>query len=415
MIQEFSLKTAKKLDAKDPLKKFRSEFNFPKTKSGKDFLYFCGNSLGLQPKTTKKYIQEELAEWSRFGVEGHFHAKRPWLPYHEFVTKSLAQLVGAKVHEVVGMNSLTVNLHLLFSSFYRPTQHRSKILIEESTFPSDQYAVASQAELHGFDPKSTILTSKVNTQSVIEMINQHGHEISIVWLGQVNYLTGYAFDLRKIAQAAHAKGCLFGVDLAHGIGNLELDLHQDDVDFATWCSYKYLNSGPGGISGVYIHERHGLNPRQPRLSGWWGHDKDSRFKMGPQFQAIPGAEGWQLSNPPIFQLAALRASLDVFDRAKISRLRTKSKTISSFLAQGLAEQVPSATLMTPINPEERGTQLSLKIAKTPKALVKDLNKAGVICDFREPDIIRLAPCALYTRYQDVYQVVQVLKKILEES
>lgn len=412
MIKEFSLKEAKKLDGKDPLKKFRSEFQFPKTKSGKDFLYFCGNSLGLQPKSTRKYIDEELKEWAKYGVEGHFHAKRPWLPYHEFVTESLARLVGAKTHEVVAMNSLTVNLHLLFSSFYRPTPDRHQILIEETTFPSDEYAVASQAELHGSDKKGSIIHTPVDTEKVLEIIKTQGHKISIVWLGHVNYLTGYAFDLKRIAEAAHKKGCLFGVDLAHGIGNLALNLHEDGVDFATWCSYKYLNSGPGGISGIFIHEKHGLNSQQPRLSGWWGHDKKTRFQMGPEFNPIPGAEGWQLSNPPIFQLAALRASLDVFDRAGIKRLREKSKLISTFLEMGISSEIPAIQLMTPKDPEQRGTQLSLRLSHAPKEMVGKLNKLGVICDFREPDIIRLAPCPLYTRYSDVFQVVQVLKKIL---
>lgn len=414
MIKEFSLKAAKQLDAKDPLKKFRSEFLFPKNKAGKDFLYFCGNSLGLQPKGTRKYMDQELKEWAKYGVEGHFHAKRPWLPYHEFVTESLARLVGAKNHEVVGMNSLTVNLHLLFSSFYRPTKQRHKILIEATTFPSDEYAVVSQAKLHGFD-KNSILHTPVDTESALKIIEQQGHEIAVVWLGNVNYLTGYAFDLKRLARAAHDKGCLFGVDLAHGIGNLALQLHEDEVDFATWCSYKYLNSGPGGISGVFIHEKHGLNKEQPRLSGWWGHDKKTRFRMGPDFQAIPGAEGWQLSNPPIFQLAALRASLDVFDRAGIKRLREKSKLISSFLEKGISDELPQVHLMTPKDPERRGTQLSLRLAHAPKELVGKLNKMNVICDFREPDIIRLAPCPLYTRYQDAFQVVQILKKILGAS
>ncbi len=414
MIKDFSLKTAKKLDVKDPLKKFRSEFNFPKNKSGKDFLYFCGNSLGLQPKNTRKYIEQELKEWAKYGVEGHFHAKRPWLPYHEFVTESLAKLVGSKTHEVVAMNALTVNLHLLFSSFYRPTEERHQILIEETTFPSDEYAVVSQAKFHGYD-KNAVRHAPVDTQKVLEIIEEQGHKISIVWLGTVNYLTGYAFDIKRIADAAHAKGCLFGLDLAHGIGNLTLNLHRDNVDFATWCSYKYLNSGPGGISGIFVHEKHGLNSDQPRLSGWWGHDKKTRFQMGPDFKAIPGAEGFQLSNPPIFQLAALRASLDVFDRAGIQRLREKSKLISSFLEKGITENIPAISIMTPKDPEQRGTQLSLRLSHAPKELVGRLNKMNVICDFREPDIVRLAPCPLYTRYQDVFKLVQILKKIMGDA
>lgn len=412
---QFSLSQAKKLDSKDPLKKFRKEFHFPKTKSGKQYLYFCGNSLGLQPKLTKKYIDEELKEWAKFGVEGHFHAKRPWLPYHEFVIESLANLVGAKPIEVTAMNSLTVNLHLLFASFYKPTAQRSLIMIEENSFPSDEYAVQSQADLHGYDPKTTILRAPNSTQKVIEMIEQHGEKIAVVWLGHVNYLTGYAFDLKKIADAAHRKGCMFGVDLAHGIGNLKLNLHDDGVDFATWCSYKYLNSGPGGISGIFVHEKHGTDTTRSRLSGWWGHNKKTRFEMGPEFEAISGAEGFQLSNPPIFQLAALRASLDLFDKAKITRLREKSVQLTGFLEMGLKELIPDLQILTPANPNERGTQLCLRIPKAPKELVKKLLAKGVICDFRSPDIVRVAPVPMYNSFQDVFEFVHIFKKILESS
>lgn len=412
---DFSLKTAKKLDSKDPLKSFRNEFHFPKTKGGKSYLYFCGNSLGLQPKRTRRYLDEELKEWARLGVEGHFHAKRPWLPYHEFVTESLARLVGAKNHEVVAMNGLTTNLHLLFASFYRPNANRKKILIEDSTFPSDEYAVASQAELHGLDRRQVVAHTPCDTDKVIEILEREGDQIAIVWLGTVNYLTGYAFDLPRIAKVAHEKGCLFGVDLAHGIGNLELHLHDDSVDFATWCSYKYLNSGAGGISGIFVHEKHGLNPKQPRLSGWWGHDKKTRFQMGPEFHPIPGAEGWQLSNPPILQLAALRASLDIFDKAKISRLRQKSEKLTAFLEVGLKEQLPHLEIFTPADPARRGAQLSLRIPNANKDIVNQFLKKGVICDFREPNIIRVAPAPLYTSFQDVYRLVEVLRDVLGEA
>lgn len=411
---KFTLAEARKLDQKDPLKKFRGEFIFPKLK-GKTCIYLCGNSLGLQPKGTRKYIDQELKDWAALGVEGHFHAKRPWLPYHEFVTASLAKLAGAKVHEVVAMNSATVNAHILLSAFYRPTKQRSKILIEQSAFPSDEYAAASQAELHGLDKFRTVLHAEPTTESVLETIEQHGSEIHTIWLGHVHYLSGYAFDLKLIAEAAHAKGCLLGVDLAHAMGNLALKLHDDGVDFATWCSYKYLNSGPGGISGIFVHERHGLNTSLPRLSGWWGHNKKTRFEMGPDFDPIPGAEGYQLSNPPIFQLAALRASLDLFDKAGIDRLRAKSVKLTGFLEQGLRERIPDLKIWTPSEPESRGAQLSLRLPFKPKSLVQDLIKKGVICDFREPDIVRVAPAPLYCTFQDAYRFVEILKTILEKA
>lgn len=408
----FSLAEARKLDQKDPLKRFRKEFLFPEMRKGKPFIYLCGNSLGLQPKAARKYIDQELKDWAALGVEGHFHAKRPWLPYHEFVTASLAKLAGAKKHEVVAMNSATVNAHLLLSAFYRPSRERYKILIESSAFPSDDYAVASQVELHGYDKSRGVMRVEPTTESVLSAIERHGHEIHTVWLGHVHYLSGYAFDLKAIAAAAHAKGCLFGVDLAHAMGNLALTLHDDGVDFATWCSYKYLNSGPGGISGIFVHEKHGLDPKLPRLSGWWGHNKATRFEMGPTFDPIPGAEGFQLSNPPIFQLAALRASLDLFDKAGIMKLRAKSLKLTGFLEKGLRERIPDLTIWTPAEPKKRGAQLSLRLPHKPKSLVQTLIKKGVICDFREPDIVRVAPTPLYSSFQDVFHFVEILKDAL---
>jgi kynureninase len=300
----------------------------------------------------------------------------------------------------------------LFCAFYRPASGRTKILIEDSAFPSDDYALQSQLRMHGLDPAAHLVKVPASTEAVLEAIDAHGDQVAIVWLGQVNYLTGYAFDLAAIAARAHARGCLMGVDLAHGIGNLRLQLHDDDVDFATWCSYKYLNAGPGGVSGVYIHERHALNPEQFRLAGWWGHDKASRFEMGPDFRAIPGAEGWQLSNPPIFQLAALRASLDLFDRTGMPRLRRKSEQLVAFLELGLRTALPEVQIATPSDPARRGNQLSLRIPKAPRALPKTLLRRGVICDFREPDVVRVAPVPLYTRFQDVYRLVQVLADVL---
>ncbi len=412
---KFSLKEAERLDRQDPLKGLRKEFLFPMFKKGQPYIYLCGNSLGLQPKGTRRYIDQELKDWAALGVEGHFHATRPWLPYHEFVTASLAKLVGGSKREVVAMNSATVNAHILLSAFYRPTADRHKILIERSAFPSDEYAVASQVELHGFDKKQSVLHAEPTNESVLEMIARHGSEIAVVWLGNVHYLSGYAFDLKAIAQAAHANGALFGVDLAHAIGNLHLSLHDDGVDFATWCSYKYLNSGPGGISGIFVHEKHGLDTRRPRLSGWWGHNKTTRFAMGPDFDPIPGAEGYQLSNPPIFQLAALRASLDLFDRAGIAKLRKKSVQLTGFLEAGLRQEIPALEIWTPSDPARRGCQLSLRLPRKPKNLVQNLLKKGVICDFREPNIVRVAPTPLYSSYKDVFRFVEILQSILEKK
>ncbi len=410
---KWSLAEARRLDDNDALAPFRREFRLPRTRGGRAYLYFCGNSLGLQPKGTARYLREELDDWAAHGVEGHFHARRPWLPYHEIVTRSLARLAGATTREVVAMNSLSVNLHMLFCSFYRPALRRTKILIEESAFPSDDHALQSQIRLHGLDPAAHLLKVPVSTEAVLDAIDTHGASIAVVWLGQVNYLTGYAFDVRAITAAAHARGCLIGVDLAHGIGNLELHLHDDDVDFATWCSYKYLNAGPGGISGVYIHERHALNPAQFRLAGWWGHDKASRFEMGPDFRAIPGAEGWQVSNPPILQLAALRASLDLFDRARMPRLRRKSERLVAFLELGLRTELPEVEIATPSDPSRRGNQLSLRIPAAPRALTRTLRRRGVICDFREPNVVRVAPVPLYTRFRDVYRFVGILRDVLQ--
>ena len=318
---ENNLAFAKGMDEKDSLRSFRDQFHFPEKSPGEPYLYFCGNSLGLQPKSVKTMINEELDDWSKFGVEGHFEAKRPWVAYHEYLTEKMAGVVGAKPEEVVCMNSLTVNLHLMMVSFYRPEGSRNKILIEGGAFPSDQYAVASQARFHGLEAKDTVLEltprngeSILRTEDILEYIDEHGDSIALVMLGGVNYLTGQAYDMEAITKKGHEKGCLVGFDLAHGAGNLALELHQWDVDFAVWCSYKYLNSGPGGIAGAFVHERH-LGTDLPRFEGWWGHSKDKRFKMESTFEAIPTVEAWQMSNPPIFQLASLLASLELFEKA----------------------------------------------------------------------------------------------------
>jgi kynureninase len=395
------------LDASDPLAKFREQFLIPKDSKGQDLVYLTGNSLGLQPKKVKKYIEEELEDWARLGVEGHVHARHPWLPYHENLTESTARIVGAKPSEVVVMNTLTVNLHLMMVSFYRPTKERYKILIEKSAFPSDQYAVASQARFHGYE--NAVIEVDHKMESILETIDREGSKIALVLIGNVNYLTGHAFDIAKITQAAHKQGCRVGFDLAHGAGNLPVKLHDAGPDFAVWCSYKYLNGGPGAIAGCFVHERHG-HFSGARFAGWWGNNKDTRFKMGPTFDPIPGAEGWQLSNPPIFQLASLRASMEIFDEATMAGIRKKSEAITGYL-ESLLDQLPKGfcEVLTPRNPAERGCQLSLKFGKRAQELKELFVQAGVICDFREPDIIRAAPAPLYNRFHDVYRFVEVLK------
>jgi kynureninase len=417
-MSEDSKNTALRLDQEDSLKNFRDDFLFPKQSSGEPYVYLCGNSLGLQPKKTKENINQELTDWANLGVEGHFEAKNPWLPYHEFVTASLSRLVGAKPTEVVAMNSLTVNLHLLMASFYRPTPQRYKIVIEGNAFPSDQYAVASQARFHGFTAEQAVLEVKpregettVRTEDFIALLEKNKNEIALVLLGGVNYLNAQFFDVAPLCKKTHEIGAIFGLDLAHAAGNLPLKLHDWDVDFAAWCSYKYLNSGPGGISGAYVHERFSKLKDIPRFEGWWGHDKKTRFAMPSKFEPIEGVEAWQLSNPPIFQLAALRSSLELFDRATMPALREKSKKLTKYLWDEL-DKLPKGLvdIFTPQDPESRGSQLSLKIRDGNRDTVASLRKNGVICDFREPNIIRVAPTPLYNTFMDCYLFVETLKK-----
>jgi kynureninase len=407
---------ARELDDRDSLRSMRESFLFPKRPDGRDVTYLCGNSLGLQPRKAKQYVDEELEDWAAYGVEGHFHGRHPWLPYHELVTAGLARLVGARSSEVVAMNSLTVNLHLMMASFYRPNRERYRILIEAGAFPSDQYAVWSQAKFHGFDPADAILELRppdgqhtLRNEYISNVIEQEGSRIALVLLGGVNYLTGQLFPMREITRVARAQGCVVGFDLAHAAGNAELELHDWGADFAVWCSYKYLNAGPGAIAGCFVHERHARDTNLPRFAGWWGHDKKTRFQMGPVFQAIEGAEGWQLSNPPILQLAALRASLELFDQATMPALRKKSIAMTGFLEEALA-QLPkeSVEIITPNNPGSRGCQLSLRI-RGGRDLVARLSAAGVICDFREPDILRVAPAPLYNSFGDIADCVEVLR------
>jgi kynureninase len=408
---------ARRMDAEDPLRHFRDEFLFPRRKDGEPAIYFVGNSLGLQPRKAKEYVLRELEDWERFGVEGHLHGRSPWVPYHETLTGQTARLVGAMPLEVVVMNTLSVNLHLMMVSFYRPTRERFRILIEGGAFPSDQYAVASQARFHGFDPREAILRLEprpgeetLREEDILDTIDRHGPEIALVLLGNVNYLTGQAFDMKAITRAAHERGCRVGFDLAHGAGNLRLSLHDDGPDFAVWCSYKYLNGGPGTLGGVFVHERHANMPGIPRFEGWWGHDKATRFEMGPDFVPLPGAEGWQLSNPPILQMAALRASLELFDQATMPALRLKGDLLTSYL-EFLLERLPQGIvhIVTPRELKARGSQLSLRFRKEPKQLLAKLVDAGVFCDFREPDIIRASPAPLYCSFLDVYRFVRILE------
>jgi kynureninase len=418
---EASAAFAAKMDAEDSLKNFREKFYIPKKDNDEEVLYFTGNSLGLQPKTTRAYIEQELKDWETLGVEGHFHAKNPWMPYHEFLTGQMANVIGAKPVETVVMNSLTVNLHLLMVSFYRPNGKRNKIVIEKNAFPSDQYAVQSQIKFHGLDVENTLIEiapqeneTTLRTEDILETINQNSEEIALILFGGVNYYTGQAFDFEAITKAGHKAGAVVGFDLAHAAGNLELKLHEWNADFAAWCSYKYLNSGPGGIAGIFVHERHAENAELPRFSGWWGHDKKTRFLMGDEFVPIKGAEGWQLSNPPIFQLASLRASLEIFEEAGMSNLREKSVKLTNYLEFLLKEIHDSRiSVITPSNPAERGCQLSIRVKNADKALFKSITEKGVIADWREPDVIRVAPVPLYNSFTDVWKFAEILKDCLK--
>ncbi len=407
---------ARQTDESDPLARYRSQFHVPKTSQGEDCVYLTGNSLGLQPKKTAAYVQQELDDWAKLGVEGHLHAKFPWLPYHENLTEQTARLVGALPSEVVVMNTLTVNLHLMMVSFYRPTKERFRILIEGGAFPSDRYAVASQARFHGFDPAQAITELKprageetLRPEDVLETIERSGDQIALILLGNVNYLTGQAFDVEAITRAGHSKGCKVGFDLAHGVGSLCLKLHEWGPDFAAWCSYKYLNGGPGALGGCFVHERHASRSDLPRFSGWWGHNKKTRFAMGPTFDPILGAEGWQLSNPPIFQMAALRASMEIFDEATMPAIRKKGDLLLEFLEREL-DRSRRCRIITPRRSAERGLHLSLKFqGRDTQGLVSEFSKAGVTVDFREPDVIRAAFAPLYCNFMDVVRFVKVLE------
>ena len=409
---------AREMDDADTLSGYRNRFLFPKHK-GKDVVYFCGNSLGLQPKGAKEYYEQELNDWAAFGVEGHFQAKRPWFSYHKNFTQSLANIVGATTNEVVAMNSLTVNLHLLMLSFYKPTKQRYKIIMEAGAFPSDMYAMETQALFHGFDPADAIVEIAprkgehcIDHSDIEAAIQKHKNNLALVLFGGVNYYTGQYFDLKRIAELAHRVGALVGFDLAHAVGNKVMHLHDWNVDFACWCSYKYLNSGPGAVGGIFVHETHLKNKDTFRLAGWWGHDEKTRFKMKKGFKPMKTAESWQMSNAQVLNMAAHRASLDIFDELSMTDLANKSFELTNY-AEFLLRKLTQLKfdIITPDNPLERGCQLSLLFKSRGKEVFDHLQKNGVVADWREPNVIRIAPVPLYNSFQDVYTMYEILKGI----
>lgn len=417
-----SLDFALEQDQNDELASYRNQFHFPKDKLGNDCIYMTGNSLGLQPKRTQEYVNAVLEDWANLAVEGHFNGKNPWLSYQESLVDSMAKIVGAKPIEVVVMNTLTANLHFLMASFYKPTKTRYKILIEADAFPSDKYAVESQLRHHGFADKEGLILWKapkneelVNYQDLETILESQGNEIALILIGAVNYYTGQFLNLKRITELGHKHGCVVGFDCAHGAGNVALNLHDSGADFASWCTYKYLNSGPGSIAACFVHERHAYNKNLNRFAGWWGHNKETRFRMRDDFDQLPGAAGWQLSNPPVLSLAAIKASLEIFNEVGMEKLIKKSKNLTGYLEFHL-KQLGEDTIkiITPVNPQERGCQLSIFIRNADKTLHDKFTEAGVISDWREPNVIRCAPAPLYNSYQDVYYLVERLKSILNE-
>ena len=411
MVFKNELAFAKRLDRTDPLKSFRKNFLLP----GKNEIYFTGNSLGLQPKNTRSFVSAELADWAKLGVEGHIHAKRPWLYYHKFAKKSLAKLAGAKPQEVVAMNQLTMNLHLMLVSFYKPSGGRFKIITEAGAFSSDQYAFESQIRLHGLHPDAALIEVAprpneyaLRTEDIIKTIKQNADQLALVIFGGVQYYTGQFFDIQAITKAAHDAGAFAGFDLAHAIGNVPLSLHDHEVDFAVWCSYKYLNSGPGGVAGAFVHEKHFDNKDLPRLSGWWGYKEDERFKMKKGFVPMEGVDAWQLSNFPVLSGAAHLAALEIFDRVGMKKLRKKSELLTGY-ADFLLKEMKSDQF-TIITPEDRGCQLSI-LVKDPKVF-KKITAAGIIADWREPNVVRIAPVPLYNTFEEVWKFAQVFKQSL---
>jgi kynureninase len=431
MSPSHALAAAQARDARDPLAGFRARFALPRDARGEPLTYLCGHSLGLQPLAARELVNEELEEWARLAVLAHEHGRRPWVPYHENLTAGLAALAGARPDEVVAMNSLTVNLHLMLASFYRPQGERTRILIEAGAFSSDRHAVTSQIEWRGLDPQSTLLElapasgeATVPESAIEACLERHGARIALVLWPGVQFRTGQAFDIARIARAAHAAGCIAGFDLAHSIGNLPLALHAAEADFAVWCSYKYLNRGPGAIGGCFVHQRHAeAQPRNrhagalpgARLAGWWGHEEPTRFLMEPQFQAATGAAAWQISNPPILAAAPLIASLAIFLQADLEALRAKSVALTGFLEELLRPLAPAMQILTPHDPARRGCQLSLRLMageQRGKQVFDALGARGVVCDWRSPDIIRVAPVPLYNRFEDVWRFARALSDAL---
>lgn len=419
-----TLEFAQSLDQTDRLRSFREEFHFPlRPNDSKPVIYLTGNSLGLQPISLKSYIVQELDDWAHHGVEGHFHAKHPWVSYHKMFEEPLGRLVGALPNEVVCMNTLTVNLHVLMATFYRPTLFRHKIICEAGAFPSDQYAFESQAILHGYDPETTVIEiaprtgeHTLRTEDILSVIREHGESIAVVLFSGVNYYTGQVFDMKAITEAAHSVGAYAGFDLAHAAGNVVLRLHDWDVDFAAWCSYKYLNSGPGGVSGAFIHEKHANNTELPRFAGWWGNDESERFAMKKGFRPAKGAQAWQLSNAPVLSMAAHKASLDIFDRAGMENLAAKRDLLTGFLEFVIKEAgIPQLEIITPSDLTQRGAQLSLLAHERGRELFDFLTERGVVADWRNPNVIRVAPAPLYVSFEDVWEFGQILREFQKVS
>lgn len=415
---EANLQFAQSQDQTDILFPFRERFHFPQH-NGSDVAYFCGNSLGLQPKSVSYLMEKELADWAKWGVEGHFNAAMPWFSYHHFFSERLAKIVGANKEEVVAMNTLTVNLQLLMLSFYRPKGSRYKIIMEAGAFPSDQYAVETQVRMYGYDPADAIIEIApvegayiIEEDAIVKAIEEAGSSLALVIIGGVNYYTGQLFDMQRITAAAHTVGAYAGFDLAHAMGNAILKLHDWDVDFACWCSYKYLNSGPGGVGGAYVHEKHGNDPSFFRLAGWWGNDENTRFKMQKGFNPQKGAGSWQMSNAPVFNMVAHNASLDIFEKAGMKELREKSDRLTAYL-EFLLQQIKNVEfeIITPGDPKRRGAQLSLLFKHDGKKVFNLLTEAGIVADWREPNVIRISPVPLYNTFEDVYRVYEVMSSI----
>jgi kynureninase len=424
-MNDLSLQQAQQLDAEDPLQKWRGEFWIPVREDGAAEVYLVGNSLGLQPKRTAQFVQEELEKWQRLGVRGHFESEFPWMPYHEFLAEPMANLVGAKPEEVVIMNGLTVNLHLMLATFYRPSKQRHKILIEADAFPSDYQVAQSQIQHHGFDLSESLVVvtppegqATLDEDALCEQIRELGDSLAVVMLPGVQYYTGQVIDMARVAEAAHSVGAIIGLDLAHAAGNIPLSLHDWNIDFAAWCSYKYLNSGPGSVAGCFVHRKHAANVDLPRLAGWWGHDKKTRFEMKNEFHPIPTAEGWQLSNPPILSMAAVRASLSVFEEAGgIEPLCEKSLKLTAYFQDLLEETLGDrVNIITPTELNSRGCQLSLELKGVAGRSIQDeLESRGMMTDWREPNVIRAAPVPLYNSFEDVFRFVETLGELVLRS